>query len=86
MLAVALWPPDVDTPAGEARDEPPDGKARTTTRERQEAVELRRSGVPLREVAARYCVSPNTVRNWCVKANRGDLKTGISRPHCAPHV
>ena len=50
MLAVALWPPDVDTPEGEARDEV-SGTARATPRERQEAVELRRQGVPTAEVA-----------------------------------
>ena len=71
MLAVALWRPEVDTPEGEPRDEV-SGTARATPRERQEAVERRWSGVPVAEVAARYCVSPATVKWWMVKAKRGD--------------
>lgn len=66
-----MWPPDVDTPDGEARDED-SGTARATPRERQEAVELRRSGVPVAAVAARYRMSPATVKWWLVKAKRGD--------------
>jgi transposase-like protein len=67
-VAVAIWPPcEAATPSGVAVSR----NRNTTPEEREAAVALHRQGVPLAEVAARYCVAESTVKMWTAAAKRG---------------
>ncbi|MFL5831071.1 MAG: helix-turn-helix domain-containing protein [Solirubrobacteraceae bacterium] len=46
---------------------------RATPQERADAAQLRRHGVPIAEIAARYCVADSTVKMWVAAAKAGTL-------------